>query len=156
VSKFFSNRTSVCNLIAAVLLVSLLVLQFMPFWQFGENQEMSASIQGYIWFPTDHKDLEAYFEQETGAKHDINSVLLMPILVLVLGAVGVVLCLMKNDRLWAAAFPTACGAVGLWGYLATAVIKLGVNWGLHLIVCLALVAIGVATFYLGYKDMKNI
>ena len=154
-SKYFSNRTSVCNVICAVLMVILLVLQFSSFWQFGENQETSVSIQGYIWFPSDHNDLVKYFEEATGTDHDINSILLPPILTLVLGAVGAVLCLIKADQIWTPAFPIVCGAVGAWGYLTKAVFKLGVNWPLHLVVCIAMLIVGIAACYVGCKDMKK-
>ncbi len=155
-SKFFSNRISVCNMICAVLMVILLVLQFCPFWQFGENQESSASIQGYIWFPTEHGDLETYFEEATGSDYSINSILIPPILTLVLGAAGIVLCLIKSNQIWASIFPIACGAVGIWGYLGKAVFKLGVNWQMHLVICIAMLVVGVVGCYMGYKDMKNI
>lgn len=154
-SKFFSNRTSVCNLICALLLAVLLVLHFTPFWTYGENGETSA-IQGYIWFPSDHGELEKYFEEATGADHDINSILGMPILVLLLGTVGALFCLIKSDQMWTAIFPVACGVSGLWGYLSKAVFKLGTNWGLHLTLCIALIAMGAISLVIGYKDMKNI
>jgi len=66
-SKFFSNRTSACNLICALLMIILLVLHFAPFWTYGENGE-TASIQGYVWFPTDHGALEKYIQARGSEK----------------------------------------------------------------------------------------
>ncbi len=155
-SKFFSNRTSICNLIAALMLVILLVLHFTPFWQYGENQELSTSIQGYIWFPTDNNTLTKHISEAIAEDHSVDSILMMPILVIVLGAVGAVLCLAKNDQWWTGIFPVACGCVGAWGYLSKAAFQLGTNWVLHLIVCIVLIAVGAATLYFGYKDAKDI
>ncbi len=149
-SKFVSNRTSVCNLICAVLMVFLLVLQFTPFWSFGEDAE-TASIQGYVWFPTDHGSLEKYIEEATGSKHDINSILAMPILVLLLGAAGSLLCLIKHDQIWTAAFPVACGACGMWGYLSKAAFRLGTNWPFHLVLCIAMFVVGLLSICVSCK-----
>ena len=155
-SKFFASRTSVCNVIGAVLLVVLLVLQFTPFWQYGEAQEETTSIQGYIWFPTDNSALEKHLKATVDSSHTVDSILMMPILVLVLGAVGTALCLAKADQLWAGIFPAACGAVGLWGYMTKAAFRVGSNWLLHVIVCIALIFIGIAAIYTGWKDQKDL
>lgn len=153
-SRFFTNRTSICNLISVILLIVLLVFQFTPFWSYGENGDLTASIQGYIWFPSDHSALEKYFEAETSADHTINAVLAMPILLLLVGAVGIVVGLLKADQVWVGTFPTVCGAVGLWGYLTKPVFQLGGNWHLQLILCLALLAMGIVTLLGGYHDSK--
>ena len=153
-SKFFSNRTSMFNIICAILLVVLLVLHFMPFRVYGENGE-TASIQGYIWFPSDHAALEKHIQETADAEHKVDSILAMPLLVLVLGAAGAVLCVIKADQIWTAAFPIACGVCGMWGYLSKAAFKLGTNWTLHLILCIALVVVGILSFLSSFKEMKN-
>ena len=157
-SKFFASRCSVCNVIAAVLMVVLLVLHFTPFWQYGDNQEQATSIQGYIWFPSDNGSLDKYIKANADPDHSVDSILTMPILVLILGAVGAAFCLAKADQLWTGIFPAACGAVGLWGYLSKAAFQLGTNWVLHMIVCIALILIGIAVIYTGcaYYGVGNI
>ena len=155
-SKYFANRSSVCNLIAAILMIVLLVLQFFPFWQYGEAQEHSASIQGYIWFPSHHTDLEKYFAAETGSAFEINSILSMPILVLLTGIIGAIVCLIKADEFWVGILPVACGASGLWGFLTKVVYRMGTNWQLHAAVCVALILVGTAGIYLGIKDRKSL
>lgn len=148
-SKYFSTRTSVCNVVCAVLLIILLVLQFLPFWQFGENLESSASIQGYTWFPGEYSALDKHIAAQTDADYVINSILFPPIAMLLLAAAGVVFCLFMPKRLWSSFCAIACGAVGVWGYLTKAPFKLGVNWQLHVVICVALVLAGLAACLLG-------
>lgn len=155
-SKYFANRSSVCNLIAAILMIVLLVLQFLPFWQYGEAQEHAVSFQGYIWFPTNHAELETSFKEATDSNYLVNSILPMALLVLFVGAIGAVLCVMKSDEPWVGVFPVACGAAGLWGFLTKVVYRMGTNWQLHAAVCVALILVGAAGIYLGIKDQKSL
>lgn len=153
-SKYISNRTSICNIVCAVLMVILLVLQFMPFWTYGEEEAMTSSIQGYIWFPTEKGDLENYLQAQTSPEFTINDILVMPIVVLVAGAVGVVLCLIKPDNMLVSLLPAACGLVGIWGYLSKAAFRLGANWQLHLVLCIAILAAAAISLLSGLKEIK--
>jgi len=155
VSKFFPNRAAAFNIVAAILMIILLVLQCAPFWQYGENQASSTSIQGYVWFPSDQKDLEAYLRDTTGVAHDVHSILAPALQVLVIGIVGVVLCLAKADQTWPAICPVACGGCAVWGYLTNEVLRLGCNWPLHLLIGLMLVAIGILSLGLKIKELKG-
>lgn len=148
------SKTTLCNIVCAVLMLALLICQFMPFWHFGETGEETASIQGYVWFPSDHGDLEKYLET-INPDHDINDVLLMPILELALCAVGFCLCLIKANVAWMSAFPVAAGLIGIWGYLGKVVFRAGGNWVLHLILCIAILALGCVALVSGIKEIKE-
>lgn len=137
-----SNRTPILNVICAVLMLVLLVLQFMPFWTYSDPAT-SVSIQGYIWFPGDHTGLDKALKESVSADYSINDVLLMPILTLVLGAVGIVLCLIQSDNPFVSLLPAACGLAGTWGYLTGAAFHVGSGWEFHLILCIALLALGL-------------
>lgn len=137
-----SNLTPILNVICAVLMLVLLVLQFMPFWTYGDPAT-SVSIQGYIWFPGDHTGLSKAFTESVSADYSINDVLLMPILTLMMGAVGIVLCLIQSDNPFVSLLPAACGLAGTWGYLTGAAFHLGSGWVFHLILCIALLALGL-------------
>ncbi len=50
-----NNKREAIQILCAVLMTILLVLQSMPFWQYGE----SCSIGSCVWFPGDCKALEA-------------------------------------------------------------------------------------------------
>lgn len=132
----------VMNIVCALLALALIVLQFIPYWHFGEGE--AASISGYIWMPSDHNDLAKYFEESLGEKVDINNELGTPILVLVLGLAAAGLCCWKPQGM----LPSLCGAAqglaGVVGYLSSPVLRLGSLWGLHLALSIALLAWGVA------------
>ena len=140
-----SNLTPILNVICAVLmlvLLVLLVLQFMPFGTYGDPATPVSS-QGYIWFPGDHTGLDKALKESVSADYSINDVLLMPILTLVLGAVGIVLCLIQSDNPFVSLLPAACGLAGTWGYLTGAAFHVGSGWVFHLILCIALLALGL-------------
>jgi len=140
--------------LCALLMLVLLILQFMPFWQYGEETNLASSMQSYIWFPNDHKELTSYIESHID-DYNINQILLLPIITLVAGACGIVLCLIRGDHPAVHLFPAVCGVVGIWGYLSSPVYQLGSNWMLHLVVCIALTAVAAYALYQDYKALKN-
>jgi len=154
-SHLFSNRTSVCNVICAVLLLILLVFQFTPFWHYGEDASIATSINGYIWFPTENTQLENYLKEQLNSDFSVESILAMPIIVLLAGAIGFVLCLIKADNPIVSLLPAAAGAVGVWGYLTKGAFKLGANWQIHLILCFAILVIALVSLISGLKDIKQ-
>lgn len=144
------EKSRIFNIICIVLMGVLLVLHFMPFWSYDG---MSTSIQSYIWFPTDHAALESYLSGQVGGAYSINSILLMPIIVLVTTVVGIILNIAMSDNLFVSLVPLGCGLVGIWGYLSKAAFQLGTNWGLHLAVCVAMAAAaGLKMFFLAKND----
>lgn len=152
-AKIRDNRAAMCTLVCAVLMIVLLVVQFTPFWHYGEAGE-SCSISSYVWFPSDHKELETWLGEQDGA-HDLNSFVGMPILILVLSAAGAVICLIKPDKGASALLPAVCGAAGMIGYLTTPALKLGAGWAWHLLICVALLALGVYGIVQWAKELKN-
>ena len=150
--KELSRYTQVFNWIGAALMVILVVLQFLPFWNYGEGIK---SINSYVWFTSKCGDLEDYLIETTGFAGEgyfVNSMVLMPILVLIIAVVGVVVCVLKSDEFAAAVAPIACGLVGAWGYLTKPAYQLGTNWVLHLAVCAVMLIIGVVSLIIGIKD----
>lgn len=144
------EKSRIFNIISIVLMGALLVLHFMPFWSYDG---MSTSIQSYVWFPTDHAALETYIAGQVGGEYSINSIILMPIIVLVTTVAGMILNIMFNDNLFVSLVPLGCGLVGVWGYLSKAAFRLGGNWSLHLIVCIAMVAAaGLKMVFLAKND----
>ncbi|MBR5547182.1 MAG: hypothetical protein IKU70_09435 [Clostridia bacterium] len=154
INKFKNNRGMTVNVICAVLMAILLVLQFVPFWHYGEAGE-SCSISGYIWFPSDHKELESWLISQA-EDHDLNSFVGMPILVLVLSVVGSIFCLLKADQNWVGLFPLACGAAGAVAYLTIPALRLGVGWTWHLLLCIVLAVLGGYGLMQQVKEMKSV
>lgn len=150
-AKIKENPVAVCNVVCAVLMLLLVVLQFLPFWHYTANDaEAAASIQAYIWFPDDHKALESYLAEQIDG-YSINSIVLMPILHLLLGVTGLVLCLKMCSHPLVALFPTTVGGVGLWGFLSQAALRMGSMWWLQLLICLMLTGMGVYALIVGLK-----
>ena len=138
--KLRKNQT-MCMVACAVLMTVLLVLQFTPFWHYGEAGE-SCSISGYVWFPSDQKALETWLGAQAEG-HDLNSFVGMPILVLLLSAVGAVICPVKPEHVLTPVLPAACGLAGTIAYLTTPALKLGAGWTWHLLICMVLLVLGV-------------
>lgn len=121
----------------------------MPFWSY---EGLSTSIQTYIWFPSDHAQLETYLASQVGGEFSINSILLMPILVLVMTVAGIVLCIWRWDIPYMSIIPLVCGMVGVWGYLTKPAFQLGSNWVLHLVVCIGMIASSALTLLFAAKN----
>ena len=153
VEKIRNNQTAALMLMCAVLMAILLVLQFTPFWHYGEAGE-SASISGYVWFPDDYKALDSWLgEQAEG--HDLNSFVGTPILLMVLSVLGAVVCLVKPEKSLTALMPTVCGAAVLIAYLTTPVLRLGAGWTWHLLIGTLLLALGIYGLMQRFGKLKN-
>jgi len=123
-----------------VFMVIVLVLQFLPYWEFDGQ---GTSIASFVWRPYLHDDLISGLSEQTGAEVNLNSEVGAPILMLVLGVAGAALVFVKSD--WPlAAFAGVCfGATGIFGYLNSAVLRAGNMWWLHMVLCAAALALGV-------------
>ena len=142
------TTTQIANFICAALSLLIIILQFTPFWNFDGG---SLSISSYIWFPSDHTDLTAYLTAELRNDYSINSIVAMPILVLVGGAAGAALCVIKSKTPYTLLIPAFVGAVGAWGFLTKPAYQLGGNWVLQLIICIVLLVFAVAALVYGIK-----
>lgn len=143
-----------CRICAALLLL-LIVLQFTPFWHLGEP-EKSVSLNGYVWMPTDHKDLENWLASEAeGANVTAGHLVAMPLLVLVLGVATIILCIMQSDNVYSLLAPCAAGCIGMIGYLKEAALHLGSNWGVHLALCIVIMLLAVWGFICGIREGKQ-
>jgi len=151
---FTQKHVSIGNFVCAALALALMICQFVPFWTVAETGT-TYSIGTYVGFPQDNPELLSYLETSVGESYNINSIVFAPVMIMALGAVSVILCLIKNKVAACALVPAAVGAIGIWGYLSQTALKLGSGWALHLILCIALLALGVATVYVGVKTAKN-
>lgn len=151
--KTLTGRIKFFNVICAVLMLCLLILQFTPFWSYNGK---TASISGYVWMPNDHSDLTSWFSAQLGSTVEIENVINVPILLLVLGAAGVIFCLAKSRSPIAALLPAACGIVGIYGCIAKPVFRLGTNWWIYLLLCIAMLAVAVVTIVFGFKERNSI
>lgn len=147
------KKTKIWNLVCVVLMAAVLVLQFAPFWEYGDGQ--STSIQTYIWFPGDCNDLTAYLEAECGSDFNITSIVSVTVLTLVCMAAGVVCCLWQRDNLLVKLLPVIGGIAGIWGFLTKPCLRLGSTWVLQLVLCIAVIAAAVLSGILLHKEESD-
>lgn len=146
--SFSLNRTSVLNYACAAVMLLMVVLLFVPFWNTGEQ---TVSINSYVWMPSDQRALETYFADTLGEKVDINSVVTAPVFLLLLGALGAVLSIFKGQSAFGSLLGIPFGIVGIWGYATCPVLRLGSMWGLHLALCIAALVLSVGALVSGLR-----
>lgn len=142
------NLMRIINLVCAAVLLWLLVVQFIPFWSYGEP-EKQVSIQGYIWVPTEHTGLDKALSQSLGAEVTVENVL-EAVWLLLIGAVSIILLLCLSGRRGTAWLPLITGLMGIWQYAGNPVFRQGANWQLHLVlaaVAAVLAAINLILFF---------
>ena len=140
------KKIKTVNLIAAILVLTVSVMMFLPFWHWDGQ---SASINGYVWMPSEHTTLEKYLSDTLGYKTNVNEIVRMPALMFLLGWVGVALCLIKMDSAWQMLCTIPFGIFGIIGFFSCDALRLGSAWQLMLILCFAIVIldlIGLLSF----------
>ena len=146
-----SNNTflTACTMLAAVLLLVSMVLQFLPFW--GE-----ASVAGYIWFPKYFTGVtETLTAQIEG--FDLNQIVLAPTMQLVCGVVGIGFCLVKRGTPLPFVLTGLSGLFGVYGCLHPA-FRMGSIWPLFLVMGLLLVLVtivGLGLWLSEYRDKPH-
>lgn len=119
----------------------------------GYNGIKELSILGYVGFPYNVPD----FDMEMGYKIEnfyINDVVLVPIALLILAVVGVIFCVIKKDKMSAAFLPAAFALVGIFGYLFSDFLKLGVKYGIHMTGFVVILLVAAAHIYIAVKEKK--
>ena len=130
--KISDRLLKVINIVCAVLMLALIVLQFLPFWTVGDN---TLSAQKFTWFCTHNTDVNKFFKAEFGDVYSLNTTILPTLGILVFGGLGVVFSLLKASKSinWLWAF--LCGGLScVIGYLTTPTYQLGSNWIVHVII----------------------
>jgi len=111
------------------------------------------SILGYVGFPYNVPD----FDMEMGYKIEnfyINDVVLVPIALLILAVLGIIFCILKKDKMSAAFLPAAFALVGIFGYIFSDFMKLGVNFGIHMIGFVVILLIAAAHIFMAVQEKK--
>lgn len=150
----FKNRKALVNGTCIILMLIMVALQFTPFWRYGDENEITTSINGYIWFPTNHKELTSYLQENVRKDFEVDQILLMPIFNLIAGFAGILLCLMKSYLPVVRLLPAACGLVGIWGFMTEPAFRLGENWMLHLLICILLLIVAGGSLLDEIRQMK--
>ena len=148
------NYKPVFNLICAALMLVLLVFQFLPgYWtaqktrpeKDGTYKTDVASLQGYMWMPSEYTVLGDYFDDLYGDELVMNDAVMMPIVTLVCGVLHLVLCAFMRHKSWLAILPTMTGAAGVIGYLCFPIYQLNSLWILHFVLATAILLVGATS-----------
>ena len=154
--KVFSFRLSKLGLLCALLMLALLFMQCATtFWTYGKDK--AVSLQGYVWFPTDHANLSKQLNADLGLKGSFNpsTILLFPVLTLFAGAAGIVLNILMPRRFIVALLPIICGGAAIAGYLIKPVLQMGANWQLHLALAVLVLLSGIWALIQALKTKKE-
>lgn len=137
-----TNIVKYLSFALAIVILALLVMQFLPFWT---TEKETVSINDYLWMPNEHKSVTKLFKAELDdKKFDPIKIVLWPVLTLVLGVAGIILCFIKKDTLLPYLMTILCGLAGMLTYLTNPVYQWGANWIVHLIVAIVVLVAGVA------------
>ena len=126
----FKNPQALLKIVGILLLIVIAVVQFMPYWQMEDE---AASINGYVWFPNNHKDVTKYLKAEVGAEVNIYTIIPAPIVSLVFAALAIAAFLKFPKLPLSAVCGLIVGIVGLWNYLTCPAYPLGGSYTLQLV-----------------------
>lgn len=149
----YETKGKTCNRVAALLMALLLILQFVPYWHYGEGEALSASVNGYVWFPYHHQELTAQLAAQ-GTGHYINDVAYPMVGVFVLCVLGTLFCLWKSGSALSAVLPVMAGALGLFGYLSAPAFQAGGWYWQHVLLFVLMIVMGVCAIALHCRARK--
>lgn len=138
--KWNGNPVKVGNLLCALLMALLVVLQFVPFWNV-EGEGISA--MGYLGFPDDHSNLTSWLNQSVEGGFEINQIVGWVFFGTVACIVGVILCVKYREKAPAALMPVMAGILGLLYCATEPAFRMGSVWVLHLVLYILLLGLAV-------------
>lgn len=137
--KKLKNPVKTANRLCALIMLLLLILQFTPFWNVdGEG----ISLLGYWAFPDDHNNLSSWLKDTLGG-FDINEIVFWIMFVVAFCVIGVIVCLKNSQKGAVLIIPAGTGILGVLFCICEPAFRQGQVWGLHLLLCLLLVAVPV-------------
>lgn len=179
--KIQLTSTKIINWISILLILVMIVLMFTPYWTYetreknpetGKREEVvkDISINDYVWFPKDHKDLTKEFEdlypeppkglskeeKEAWPKFSVNDLVTIPVLVLLLGVVVGIISLFRSHKPYSALLALLLGGFSTYSYITRPEFWLG-NPVPHIIVSAITAAVGLVgvVWFFAKKFLKK-
>ena len=142
------DRTTLPNVLAALLMVLVMALMFLPYFDYGtEAAPATASIHDYLWFPNAAPKLATWMKKalDTKVAVKINVVVVEPLLMIFTGVLGFFFCMLKADRRIPSLFPIAFGVLGILAFGFSEFWKIGMLCSLFLWLSVAVLVLGIAS-----------
>ncbi len=153
----FKNTDKLSRIIciaAAAMMLIMLVVQFLPFWSANED---TVSVMGYVALPKAHTGINKFFQNmfktDFGIKFSMKYIYPMPVVVFFSCILGIFMCVKTYGKFLSFVLPTVAGIYGAQGYLLNIVFRYGMNWQLHLIVCILLSVVGIGGMLVSVMPM---
>lgn len=124
------NPQTLLKILGIVLMIVIAAAQFLPYWQLEEE---AVSVNSYVWFPNDHKDVGKYIKAEVGEEVNIYSIIPAPVVTLLFAVLGIAAFAKYPKLPLSAVCGVVVGIVGLWNYLTCPAYALGASQTLHLV-----------------------
>ena len=179
-NSFFKDPKVITSFACGLVMLAILALMFVPFWTYTgvnedtfEPEQKVASINGYLWFPSDHNGLEdAFNEYEEGGLNTLYEICPMnldengyvedvdankigfPIgFQILFGAFGVALCIWMAKSNAGAYLSIACGLAGIYGYLVVPALRMtsAALWISGLVLACLAIVLGIVRIIIGAK-----
>lgn len=142
------NPVKLGNLLCALVMAVLVVLQFVPFWHVdGEG----ISTMGYLGFPDDHNNLSSWLNSSIAGGFSINQIVGWVFFGTVACIVGVILCVKFRENAPSALMSAVAGIIGILFCVTEPAFRMGSLWGLHLVLYILLLGLAAAVFALNWK-----
>ncbi len=118
------NKLKKCMWVGSVscagLVLALIILQFLPFWQMANGK--TVSIAQYVWFPAKNSQVMSIFR--TVNMTDINEIILTPVLFFFVGIVAIVFGIWKRNNNAVPLLGLVCGVIAVVQYMLVPVYQI--------------------------------
>ena len=112
------------------------------------------SLLGYLAFPTDVAEFNSELAYQI-KDYYINQIILIPIILLVLGIIGVILAITKRDSYASGVCPTLAGVYGILTYTFSKFMKLGDHRIFGIVLFAIMLVVGAYQLAFGIKEYKE-
>jgi len=151
--KTAGRYSQILTYVTVALMLVLFLLQFLPFYSSADGSDV-VSMQGYVWWPLEHKDVTKVFTDAYGRDWDAAQMVLMPVLVLVCACVGAFFELKNPKKLWPCTFPLIGSGSAVFFYLTNPIYQMNGIWVLQFAVAVLALATTIANIAMRpWKDI---
>ncbi|MBQ2756052.1 MAG: hypothetical protein IJF27_05220 [Oscillospiraceae bacterium] len=144
----------IVNYVAIPLMAVVLVLTFLPSLTYGGE---TLSVQTLAWLPLEHKDFVKAIEEFFGYEElDLNAFVTFPLLQMIAGVVGGILCAKNGANPFVSLIPCAFGVLGVLGYFSNEVLASSSYAVISLVICIVVAVISLASAVIGIIQCERV